>query len=120
MQGCTASVLPVYSKFFIDTHTKGSIPNCPPFIKDKFWYYQENKNLDQSIVVDVISRISKWIDTGVSMELIYNLNKGITAKVIYNSIMDAWKKDIKTIYYTRSVQQDGYVTSKEECVSCAS
>ncbi|NRA73514.1 MAG: ribonucleoside-diphosphate reductase subunit alpha [Rickettsiales bacterium] len=120
LQGCTASVLPVYSKFFIDTHTKGSIPNCPPFIKEKFWYYQENKNLDQGIVVDVISRISKWIDTGVSMELIYNLNKGVTAKTIYNSIIKAWKQEVKTIYYTRSVQQDGYVTSKEECVSCAS
>jgi ribonucleoside-diphosphate reductase alpha chain len=121
LQGCTASVLPVYSKFFIETHTNGSIPNCPPFIKDKFWYYQENKNIDQNIVIDVISRINKWIDTGISMELMYNLNSGITAKVIYDAIMNAWKKEIKTIYYTRSIQQDGQVTSNQnDCISCAS
>ena len=120
LQGCTASVLPVYSKFFVETHTAGSIPNCPPFIKEKFWFYQENKNCNQGIVIDVISKINKWIDTGISMELMYDLNRGLTAKVMYDSIMTAWKKEIKTIYYTRSIQQDGQVTSKTECVSCAS
>ena len=119
LQGCTASILPVYSKFFVDTHTKGSISNCPPFIKEKVWYYQESKNLDQKLVINIVSVINKWIDTGISMELIYNLNRGITAKVIYESIILAWQKDIKTIYYTRSIQQDGYITNKEECTSCA-
>lgn len=119
LQGCTASILPVYSKFFVDTHTKGSIPNCPPFIKEKPWFYQENKNIDQKIVIDVVSKISKWIDTGVSMELIYNLNMGVTAKTIYESIVTAWEKDIKTIYYTRSIQKDGNITNKSECSSCA-
>jgi len=119
IQGCTASVVPVYSKFFVETHAKSSIPNCPPFIKDKFWYYQENKNMDQKIIVDIISTISKWIDTGVSMELVYNLNMGISASDIYSTIMKAWKQDIKTIYYTRSIQKDGSMSEKEECVSCA-
>ena len=71
-------------------------------------------------MIDVISKINKWIDTGISMELMYDLNRGLTAKVMYDSIMTAWKKEIKTIYYTRSIQQDGQVTSKTECVSCAS
>jgi len=119
IQGCTASILPIYSKFYIDTHAKGSIPICPPFIKEKFWYYQENKTINQKDVVDVVSKISKWIDTGVSMELIYNLNSDIKAKDIYETIMKAWKDDIKTIYYTRSIQKDGSVADKEECVSCA-
>lgn len=119
IQGCTASVLPVYSKFFVETYAKSSVPNCPPFIKEKFWYYQENKNLDQKVIVDIISTISKWIDTGVSMELIYNLNMGITASDIFETIIKAWKQDIKTIYYTRSIQRDGSMSEKEECVSCA-
>jgi len=119
IQGCSPSVLPIFSKFYIDTHRKGSIPNCPPFIKEKFWYYDENKNINQKIVVDVVSRISKWIDTGVSMELLYNLNMNITAKDIFDTIMHAWKNDIKTIYYTRSIQKDGNITDKSECVSCA-
>lgn len=119
IQGCTASVLPIYSKFFVETHGKGSIPNCPPFIKDKFWFYQENKNINQRVIIEVMSRINKWIDTGISIELMYNLNRNIKAIDIYETIMDAWKKDIKTLYYTRSIQKDGSSLEKSECVSCA-
>lgn len=120
IQGCSASVLPIYSKFFVETHGKGSIPNCPPFIKDKFWFYQENKNINQKIVIEVMARINKWIDTGISIELMYNLNRNIKAKDIYETIMEAWKKDIKTLYYTRSIQKDGSSAEKSECISCAS
>ena len=119
IQGCTASVLPVYSKFFVETHGKGSIPNCPPFIAQKLWYYQENRNIDQRTVVDIMAHINKWIDTGISVELIYNLNRDIRAKDIYDTIMDAWQKGLKTLYYTRSIQKDGTSAKKEECVSCA-
>ena len=116
---CSASVLPVYSKFFVETHGKGSIPNCPPYIRDKFWFYQENRNISQETVVDIMARINKWIDTGISIELMYNLNRNIRAKDIYNTIMSAWKKDIKTLYYTRTIQKDGSSLEKTECVSCA-
>lgn len=119
IQGCTASVLPIYSKFFVETHGKGSIPNCPPYIKDKFWFYQENKNISQKTVIDIMSRINKWIDTGISIELMYNLNRNIKAVDIYETIMDAWKKDLKTLYYTRTIQKDGSSVEKTECVSCA-
>lgn len=119
IQGCTASVLPIYSKFFVETHGKGSIPNCPPYIRDKFWFYQENRNIDQRKIIEVMSRINKWIDTGISIELMYNLNRDIRAKDIYETIVSAWKKDIKTLYYTRTIQKDGSSAAKEECVSCA-
>ena len=89
-------MLPIYSKFFVETHGKGSIPNCPPFIRDKFWFYQENRNINQKVVIEVISLNNKWIDTGISNELMYNLNRNIIAVDIYETIMDEWKKDKKT------------------------
>lgn len=120
IQGCSASVLPIYSKFFVENHARGTVPNCPPFIKDKFWFYQENRNINQKIIIEIMAKINKWIDTGISIELIYNLNKNIKAKDIYETILDAWKKDIKTIYYTRTIQKDGTSAEKQECISCAS
>lgn len=119
IQGCTASVLPVYSKFFVETHGKGSIPNCPPYIREKFWFYQENRNISQETVIDIMSHINKWIDTGISIELMYNLNRNIRAIDMYKTIMGAWKKNIKTLYYTRTIQKDGSSLEKSECVSCA-
>jgi len=120
VQGCSASVLPIFSKFYVDKNTKGSVPVCPPFIKDKFWFYLENKNIDQRKVVNIISRIQKWVDQGISMEVLYNMNNNIEAKDIYETIMTAWKQGCKTIYYTRTIQKNSNIaSSKEECVSCA-
>lgn len=120
LQGCSPGVLPVYSKFHIDKNANGAIPICPPFIKDAFWYYKESKNIDQKSIVSIISSIQKWIDQGISMEILYNLNNNITAKDIYDTIIKAWKSDCKTIYYTRTIQKNSNITSQtESCVSCA-
>ncbi|MHC5720285.1 MAG: ribonucleoside-diphosphate reductase subunit alpha, partial [Nostoc sp.] len=37
--GCTASVLPVYNKFFDEKGAKGSVPIAPPYIRDNLWFY---------------------------------------------------------------------------------
>lgn len=120
LQGCTSSVLPVYSKFHVDKNANGSVPICPPYIKEAFWYYKENKNIEQTSVISVISRIQKWIDQGISMELLYNLNNDITAQDIYETIFTAWEKGCKTIYYTRTIQKNSNIMNEQEtCVSCA-
>lgn len=126
VQGCTASVLPVYSRFFYDKWAKGTVPIAPPYIQNKYWFYQENKTLHQDQVVRAIATIQQWIDTGISMELLFNLNQGIyfpdeperslKAKDIFNTLMMAWEKGCKAIYYVRIVQRDSF---KEECTACA-
>lgn len=120
LQGCSASVLPVYGKFYMD-NGKTTVPITPPFIKNYAWFYQENKNIDQRKVVDVISNIQRWIDTGISMELLLNPNHDyVNAKYYFQLIMDAWKKECKTIYYIRSIQKGSDIEKGEEgCVSCA-
>ncbi len=120
VQGCTASVLPIFSKFYIDNNSNGTVPIVPPFIKEKLWHYQESKHIDQKVVVDLVSRLQNYVDTGISMELLFNLNKNITAKDIYETHMEAWKKGCKAIYYTRSIQKNSNIISdKDECISCA-
>ena len=120
LQGCSAGVLPVYSKFHVDKNANGAIPICPPYIKEAFWYYKENKNIDQRKVVTVIAEIQKWIDQGISMEVLYNLNSDIKAKDIYDTLFTAWRAGSKTVYYTRTIQKNSNISSqKEECVSCA-
>lgn len=127
VQGCTASILPVYSRFFFDKASSGSSPITPPYLKDYYWYYQENKHLEQKTLIDAVSTIQTWIDTGISFELLFNLNKGaysrlkdeaIDAQYIFQTILWAWKSGLKTIYYVRSVQKDGN-KEQDECTSCA-
>ena len=129
VQGCTASVLPVYSKFFYDKWAKGTVPIAPPFVQDYFWYYHENKTLAQKKVVKAIATIQQWIDTGISMELLFNLNQGVyfpeqperclKAKDIFETLIMAWEEGCKAIYYIRTVQKDDFKESGDGCVACA-
>ena len=129
VQGCTASILPAYSKFFYDKWAKGTVPIAAPFIEDCFWFYRENKSLDQKIVVKAVAVMQQWIDTGISMELLFNLNQGVyfpdeperavKAKDIFETLVMAWKEGCKAVYYVRTVQKDDFKESGEGCASCA-
>ncbi|OKH22781.1 ribonucleoside-diphosphate reductase [Hydrococcus rivularis NIES-593] len=129
VQGCTASILPVYSRFFYDKWAKGTVPVAPPFINNYFWFYPENKTIDQTIVVKAVATMQQWIDTGISMELLFNLNQGvyfpdepnraIAAKDIFETLVMAWQQGCKAIYYIRTVQKDGFKESENNCTACA-
>jgi ribonucleoside-diphosphate reductase alpha chain len=129
VQGCTASVLPVYSKFFYEKWAKGTVPIAPPYIRDRFWFYAENKTLDQRKVIQAIATMQQWIDTGISMELLFNLNAGVyfpddpdrclTAKDVFAILILAWKLGCKAIYYIRTVQKDSFKDANDGCVACA-
>jgi ribonucleoside-diphosphate reductase alpha chain len=129
VQGCSASILPVYSRFFYDKWAQGTVPIAPPFIRDSFWYYPENKTLDQKKVVKAVATIQKWIDTGISMELLFNLNQGVyfaeepdlalSAKDIFDTLVLAWQEGCKAIYYVRTVQKDDFKDSEGGCTACA-
>jgi ribonucleoside-diphosphate reductase alpha chain len=122
LQGATASILPPFSRMFVDKNSKGSVPLLPPYIKEHFWHYLENKSLDQKIIVDLVgTAIQPWVDTGVSMELLFNLNSPeVTAKYIMETLIDAWKKECKAIYYIRSIQKNTEAIDRsQECEMCA-
>jgi ribonucleoside-diphosphate reductase alpha chain len=118
--GATASVNPAFSRFFIEKNQKGAVPRVVKHLKDRSWFYTEFRKIEPKRYVEVMSRIGKWISQGVSMELIFDLNKDIKAKDIYDTIMTAWKRGCKSIYYTRTIQRNTNVAKeKEECESCS-
>ena len=118
LQGCTPSILPIFSKFTIEKSSKGSLPVIPPHLnKNTFWYYKENRHIDQREIIDIVSRIQKWVDQGISMELMLNLENGnVTAKDIAQLYYDALDKKLKSVYYVRSLSYKG---NEDDCVSCA-
>jgi ribonucleoside-diphosphate reductase alpha chain len=126
VQGTTASFLPVFSRLTIDKNGAGINTIVPLYIKEAFHFYQESRYTHPSVVVSAAATIQKWIDTGLSTELLFNFNEhayGLdivaTAKDLNDVYMQAWREGLKTVYYVRSVWQDK-VTEKSECHSCAS
>ncbi|MFR3818697.1 MAG: ribonucleoside-diphosphate reductase subunit alpha [Fusobacterium varium] len=120
LMGATASVNPTFSRFYIEKNQKGAVPRVVKYLKDRAWFYPEFKNVNPQIYVEIMSRIGKWTTQGVSMELIFDLNKNIRAKDIYNNLMSAWKNGCKSVYYIRTIQKNtNIMNEKEECESCS-
>lgn len=104
LQGCTASFLPPYELFIYDENTNIA-PVMPRYIAEKYNYYQTNIKFDQREMVDIVAtKVQPWIDTGISFELIFDLNDTdkFNAPYFKFCIVDAWKKGVKTIYYIRT------------------
>ena len=120
LMGATASVNPTFSRFFIEKNQKGAVPRVVKYLKDRAWFYPEFKNVDSKVYVKMMSRIGKWTTQGVSMELLFDLNKNIKAKDIFETFLTAWKEGCKSVYYIRTIQKNTNITKdKEECESCS-
>lgn len=115
----SASILPVYSKFFIEKNKLMAVPFAAKYLSDKtFWLYQEAININPEAVIDVCQNVQQWVDQGISMELVLNPNLYNSAKTLRDWYLKAITGNgnlrSKTIYYLRPLQAD-----KIECSSCA-
>jgi len=72
-------------------------------------------------IIDVTSAAQRHIDTGCSMELIFDQNDpSFNAKVAYDAIHYAHEKKIKAIYYIRTVKKNATLAHEEPaCVACS-
>ena len=118
-QDASASVLPIYSAFFSEDNKNGSLKVGARFLAENPIGYGKTQAKFSAIeIIDAVAEMQKFVDTGISMELIFDQNKeNFSAKDLYNAIHYAHEKGIKTIYYIRSVKQKE--NSEEACVACA-
>ena len=120
LMGSTASVIPTFSRFFIEKNQRGAIPRTVKHLKDRAWFYPEFKNVNPITYVKIMAKIGSWVTQGVSMELLFDLNKGIKAKDIYDTLITAWEEGCKSVYYIRTIQKNtNNIAEKEECESCS-
>jgi ribonucleoside-diphosphate reductase alpha chain len=120
--GATPSLLPPYGRVYLDKNGKQTVPVVPPHLRKGFWYYKEFKHIPQEAVVSMAAAAQQWIDTGISMELLFNLNDPtVTPARIYQNLMQAWEQGCKAVYYVRSIQKGSEDLQGVEaaCVACA-
>lgn len=117
IQGSTPSILPAFKRKYQQKNGEGFLPIIPPFMADRFWFYQENIHLDQKHIVACTAEIQKWVDTGISMELVLNTNT-ITPADYYNLIFQAWESGCKTMYYIRTVDPKVTQAGVAACDAC--
>lgn len=121
-QDASASVLPVFSAFFSENNKNGSLYVSAKYLKDNPLGYAKTQPKFSAIqIIDAVAEMQKFIDTGVSMELIFDQNKPeFKAKDLYDAIHHAHSKGIKTIYYIRSIKKNEEAKQAETaCVACS-
>ncbi len=111
----TASILPIYKKYFVETNSVAPSVNVAPSLdQENFWYYKEYTKLDMKDIIDMVATIYKWLDQSVSFEWMIDPSK-ISPEDLYNYYIRSRSKGIKTIYYMRSLSLE----IKESCESCS-
>lgn len=121
VQGTCSSILPVYKRMFVDESGDQITPITAKYLRDKRWFYPEQVTTHPKHIVDMCAEMQKWVDTSISMELVYNPNhenmSNLSAQMRKTS-MYAWKMKCKTVYYQRTVVKKLDNTG-DDCVMCA-
>ncbi len=76
--------------------------------------------INQHAIVNQASQRQKWIDQGQSINLFFGTNSD--PKYIHEVHLEAWKKNLKSLYYLRSesvLRSDNVFRQKDECESCS-
>jgi ribonucleoside-diphosphate reductase alpha chain len=121
-QDASASILPAYSAFFSEDNKNGSLLVASKYLAlNPIAYGKTFAKHTATEIIDVASAAQKFIDTGISMELIFDQNReNFTAKELYDAVHYAHKNKIKAIYYIRSIKKNSTLETKEEaCAACS-
>ncbi|MBM7704815.1 ribonucleoside-diphosphate reductase subunit alpha [Metabacillus iocasae] len=113
--GSTASIDPIFRKFYSEEKKNYKIPVTAPDLNEKTnWYYKSVYFIDQKWSIKQNSKRQRHIDQSVSFNLY--IRNDIRAKDLLDLHVMAWKEKLKTTYYVRSTSNDVL----EECESCHS
>ncbi len=113
--GTTAALLPIYKRYFVETNLSApTIRVAPKLSKDNFWFYKEYIHMDMADVISLIAVVYKWVDQSISFEWMIDPAR-VSPAQLYGYYLQAWEKEIKTVYYVRSLSGE----VKDGCVSCS-
>lgn len=124
MDAC-AGVMPTMAGFYTEDNMTGQFSVYGMYLKENPLAYEHTQpRMDQVKLAKMIGSLQKFVDTGISAEYIFDLNKeGVDAKSLYDLILAAWKEKTKSIYYIRSIKKgdniDDVIGAEVACVSCA-
>ncbi len=104
--GTTAALLPIYKKYFVETNLSApTVRVAPKLAPENYFFYKEYTSMDMRDVIDMIAIIYPWIDQSISFE--WMIDPATTKpKDLFEYYFRAWKKEIKTVYYVRSMSAD--------------
>ncbi|MBN8209984.1 ribonucleoside-diphosphate reductase subunit alpha [Bacillus sp. NTK071] len=112
--GSTASIDPIFQKEYSEEKKNYKIPvTAPDLSPDTTWYYKSAYHINQLWSIEQNAARQRHVDQSISFNIY--VQSTVKAKDLLNLHMTAWRKGLKTTYYTRSTSVD-----IDDCESCAS
>ena len=121
LQGVTNSIMPVPGgpvETRFEGNRVGRVYYPQPYAnQDNLEYFESAYDLGYKKIIDVVAAAQEHIDQGISMNLFFDKRNSNTRDINKAQIY-AWKKGLKTIYYTR-FRQAALEGTEVDCVSCS-
>jgi len=114
VQNATSSIMPITEPVEIRTYGDSTTIYPMPFLtNENMLYYQSAYRMDMRSVIDLVSIVQEHIDQGISTTLFVTDDK--TTRDIAKLYIYAYKKGLKSLYYTRTKM----TREDNECLMCS-
>ena len=114
VQNATSSIMPITEPVEVRTYGDSTTIYPMPFLtNENMLYYQSGYRMDMRRVIDIVATTQKHIDQGISTTLFVTDDK--TTRDIARYYIYAYKKGLKSLYYTRTKM----TRDDNECLMCS-
>ena len=114
VQNATSSIMPITEQIEVRTYGDSTTIYPMPFLtNENLLWYQSAYRMDMRKVIDVVATAQEHIDQGISTTLFVTDDK--TTRDIARYYIYAYKKGLKSLYYTRTK----LTREDTECVTCS-
>lgn len=121
-QDASATFQPVFKAFFSEDNKNGTLKVAAKYLSENpLGYGKTQSKFAAKEIIDVTAAIQNFTDTGISMEMMFDQNRpDFKAKDLYDAIHYAHEKELKSIYYIRTIKKNATITNKEDdCAACS-
>ncbi|MGL6106975.1 class 1b ribonucleoside-diphosphate reductase subunit alpha [Romboutsia sp.] len=114
VQNATSSIMPITEVVEVRTYGDSTTIYPMPFLtNENMLYYQSAYRMDMRKVIDIVATVQQHIDQGISTTLFVTDEK--TTRDIAKLYIYAYKKGLKSLYYTRTK----LTREDNECLVCS-
>lgn len=114
VQNATSSIMPITEPVEVRTYGDSTTIYPMPFLtNENMLYYQSAYRMDMRKVIDIVATTQQHVDQGISTTLFVTDNK--TTRDIAKYYIYAYKKGLKSLYYTRTKM----TRDDNECLMCS-
>ena len=114
VQNATSSIMPITEQIEVRTYGDSTTIYPMPFLtNENLLYYQSAYRMDMKKVIDLVATVQEHVDQGISTTLFVTDDK--TTRDIARNYIYAYKKGLKSLYYTRTKM----TREDNECLSCS-